>query len=232
VTYPRSGALVATLALLGASLVHCSSAAPPDTTPDGAPDDAAAPSDPATSSDTGKTGTHDTGATGDTGTTHDTGATSEAAATLRGCGTEPTGVDASVAEINMCFPDHDGINGGSYTFDLTVDDTGFSKTILSTQNDATVTLTLKNTGTKPHGFVVECTNVTPAYPTVPAGCPDLACFPSNAFIAPLNPGESKTITFDTPTPDQLNYPFSSSDPSDCAVPGLNGANNALQWVLM
>ena len=228
-TYPRSGALVATLALLGASLVQCSSPPPSDNrTPTGTPDDAATPSDVATSSDTGKTGTPH-----DTGTPPDTGATSEAAASLpRGCGTEPTGVDASVAEINKCFPDTDGINGGSYVFDLTVDDTGFSKTILSTENDATVTLTLKNTGTKPHGFVVACTNVTPAYPTVPAGCPDLACFPSNAFIAPLNPGESKTITFDTPTPDGLDYPFSSSDPSDCAVPELNGANNALQWVLM
>jgi hypothetical protein len=158
------------------------------------------------------------------------------------CGTAMIGVDASVAEINMCFPDHDGINGGSYVFDLTVDDTGFSKTdssgavgsalILSTQNDATVTLTLKNAGTKSHGFEVECTSVTPAYPTVPAGCPSVACFPSNATIAPLAPGESKTITFNTPTPDGLNYPFRSSEPSDCAVPGLNGENNSLQWVLM
>src|ERR1700733_6118697 len=63
-----------------------------------------------------------------------------------------------------CFPDNDGINGGSYTFDLMVDDTGFSKTILATQNDAQATLTLTNTGTKPHGFQVECTSTAPAYP--------------------------------------------------------------------
>jgi hypothetical protein len=146
------------------------------------------------------------------------------------CGKALTSVDASAAELNMCFPDHDGINGGSYTFDVTVDDTGFSKTILGSQNDATVTLTLKNTGKKPHGFEVECTSVIPAYPIVPAGCPSLACFPSNSTIAPLAPGESETIVFDTPTPDSLLYPFRSSEPADCAVPGLNGSEN--QWSLM
>jgi hypothetical protein len=147
------------------------------------------------------------------------------------CSSAITSIDASAAEIANCFPDHDGINGGNFTFDLTVDDTGFSKAILATQNDATVTLTLSNTGKKPHGFEVECTSVTPAYPTVPTGCPTLACFPSNAFVAPLMPGETKTITFETPTPDGLLFPFRSSEPSDCAVPGLNGENNALQWSL-
>jgi hypothetical protein len=143
---------------------------------------------------------------------------------------EPTSIDASPAELDRCFPDHDGINGGSYTFVATVDDTGFSKTIFATQNDATATLTLKNTGTKPHGFAIECTSVLPAYATVPAGCPTLACFPSNAFIAPLAPGESKTITFATPTPDGLLYPVRSSEPDDATVPGLNGAMT--QWSLM
>lgn len=142
----------------------------------------------------------------------------------------PIGVDASPAELDMCFPDHDGLNGGNYTFDVTVDDTGFSKMIFATQNDATVTLTLKNTGMKPHGFAVECTSVTPAYPTVPKGCPDVACFPSNAYIAPLAHGESKTITFGTPTPDGLLYPVRSSEPNDDTVPGLNGAMT--QWSLM
>jgi hypothetical protein len=146
------------------------------------------------------------------------------------CTTPPlAGVDASVAEINMCFPDHDGINGGDYTFEVTVDDTAFSKTVFSCQNDARVTLTLKNTGTKPHGFEVDCTSVTPAYPTVPAGCPTVACF-TGATIAPVAPGESKTIVFDTPTPDMLLYPVRSTEPSDCAVPGLNGSGS--QWSLM
>jgi hypothetical protein len=127
-----------------------------------------------------------------------------------------------------CFPDNDGINGGQYTFDLTVNDTGFSKTILATQNDAEVTLTLTNTGTTPHGFEVECTSVKAAYPDLPAGCPSSACFPSSSTIAPLAPGASKTITFATPTPDGLLYPFRSSEPNDAKVPGLNSG----QWSLM
>jgi hypothetical protein len=127
-----------------------------------------------------------------------------------------------------CFPDSDGIIGGAYVFDLTVDDTGFSKTVLTTQNDAQVTLTLQNTGTKPHGFQVDCTGVTLSYPTVPPGCPTIACFPSNSLIPPLAPGASATITFDTPVPDGLIYPFRSSEPDDAAVPGLHDG----QWVVM
>jgi hypothetical protein len=146
------------------------------------------------------------------------------------------GVDASTAEFNKCFPDHDGITGGNYTFDVTVDDTGFSKTIISTQNDAAVSFTLTNKGTKPHGFEVNCISVfsgnPPAYTSVPKGCPTVACFPSNSTIAPLQPGESKTITFDTPTPDGLLYPFRSSEPADWTVPGLNGCDSSLQWNMM
>ena len=132
------------------------------------------------------------------------------------------------ADAAGCFPDDDGIIGGDDTFELTVDDTGFSKNILTTQNDAQVTLTLKNTGTKPHGFEVDCTSVTSAYPTVPAGCSTIACFPANSTIAPLAPGASRTITFDTPTPDGLLYPFQSSEPSDSTVPGLHSG----QWSVM
>ena len=132
------------------------------------------------------------------------------------------------ADGGACFPDGDGINGGAYTFDLTVDDTGFSKAILATQNDAQVTLTLKNTGTRPHGFEVGCTSVLPAYPDLPAGCKTTACFPAGATIAPLAPGASATVTFDTPTPDNLIYPFKSSEPADSAVPGLSSG----QWTLM
>src|SRR5580658_8584936 len=60
------------------------------------------------------------------------------------CGKVITSVDASASELDMCFPDHDGINGGTIPVDLTVDDTGFSKTVIGTQNDATAILTLKN----------------------------------------------------------------------------------------
>jgi hypothetical protein len=129
---------------------------------------------------------------------------------------------------DACFPTNDGMNSGTYTFDLTVDDTGFSKMLLSSQNSAQVTLTLTNNGTKPHGFTVGCTSVTPAYPTLPAGCPTTACFPSNSTIAPIAPGASTTITFETPVPDNLIYPFTSNEPYDSAVAALNSG----QWSLM
>ena len=128
----------------------------------------------------------------------------------------------------MCFPDNDGVNGGSYTFDLTVNDTGFSKMILNSQNDAQVTVTLTNMGTLPHGCEVECTSVTPSYPNLPAGCPSMACFPAGATIAPIAPGATATVTFDTPTPDNLIFPFKSSEPTDSSVTGLNNG----QWTLL
>ena len=144
-----------------------------------------------------------------------------------GCSSSTTGTSQG-GDGASCFPDNDGINGGAYTFDLTVDDTGFSKTILASQNDAQVTLTLTNAGKKPHGFEVACTSVLPSYPDVPAGCPTEACFPSGSTIAPLAPGKSATVTFDTPTPDGLIYPFRSSEPADDDVPALNAG----QWTLM
>jgi hypothetical protein len=135
-----------------------------------------------------------------------------------------------------CFPDNDGINGGDYVIDLVVTDTGFyaavpdggMKEILATQNDAQVTFTLTNEGTRPHGFKVGCVSVLASYPDLPSGCPSTACFPSNAEIAPLAPGKSATIVFDTPTPDNLLYPFTSNEPADSNVSALNEG----QWSLM
>ncbi len=40
-----------------------------------------------------------------------------------------------------------------------------------------------------------------------------------------------TITFFTPTPDGLLYPFKSSEPGDSSVPGLNGSLGSA-WSLM
>ena len=117
---------------------------------------------------------------------------------------------SATGDGGACFSDTDGINGGSYTFALTVDDTGFSKTILAAQNDAQVTLTLTNDGTTPHGFKVGCTSVASAYPDLPAGCSSTSCFPASA-----------TITFVTPPADGLIYPFTSNEPSDGAVAGLS-----------
>jgi hypothetical protein len=132
---------------------------------------------------------------------------------------------------DMCFPDNDGVTGntdGTYMFALTVDDTGFSKMLLTTQNSAMATVMLTNNGTKPHGFKVGCTSVTPAYPNVPAGCRTTACFDPSSTIAPLDPGKSASVTFETPVPDNLIYPFTSNEPDDSAVPGLNNG----QWSLM
>ena len=129
---------------------------------------------------------------------------------------------------NDCFPSNTGISSGANTFDLTVDDTGFSKMLFVTPSSSQVTLTLTNSGTKPHGFMVGCTSVAQAYPTLPAGCPTTACFGPSASIAPLAPGATKTITFETPAPDNLVYPFTSNDPDDGAVAALSSG----QWSLM
>jgi hypothetical protein len=150
---------------------------------------------------------------------------------------------AATTPLTTCYPDNDGITGGAYTIDLAVDDTGFTSTggddndggitknVIATQNDAMVTLTLTNKGTVPHGFQVSCVSVCMSYPSLPAGCSPLACFPQpQSTIAPIAPGASMTIMFNTPTPDGLLYPFSSTAPGDGAVPGLNGKNS--QWSLM
>ena len=128
----------------------------------------------------------------------------------------------------MCFSDSDGLTGGAYTIALTVDDSGFSKMLLNTQNNATVTLMLTNAGTTAHGFAVDCVSVLTAYPKLPAMCPTTSCFPDSSMIAPLAPGATQTITFSTPTADNLIYPFRSSEPADSAVAGLNDG----QWSLM
>jgi len=131
------------------------------------------------------------------------------------------------------------------TIDLVVDDTGFyagspdsgadtdagMKTVITTQNASTITFTLTNQGTKEHGFEVQCTSVLSAYPDLPSGCSSTACFPSSSTVAPIAPGTSKTVTFVTPVPDNLLFPFKSSAPGDANVPGLNGSEGTA-WSLM
>jgi hypothetical protein len=166
--------------------------------------------------------------------------------------------DADPTNGGMCFPDSDGLTGGSYTIAVTVTDTGFMKNLIATQNDSMVTLKLTNSGTKPHGFSVGCVSVLSSYPKLPAMCPTVSCFPGatapgavadggaadggtsdggtsdggaaaqTATIAPIAPGTSTTIMFNTPTPDGLIYPFTSNDPDDSTVPALNNG----QWSLM
>jgi hypothetical protein len=195
----------ALLLLVVAALSHCSSSSSPSS------------SSPAASGEDAASGD---AASGDA-------ASGDAASGDAASGDAASGDDAAGGD---CFPDNDGVTGNPtpYIFDVMVNDTGFSKMLLTTQNSSPVMLTLTNTGTKPHGFKVECTSVTPAYPTVPAGCPTTACFPAGSTIAPLAPGASTTVTFMTPIPDSLIYPFNSNEPDDSNVPALNDG----QWSLM
>ena len=87
-------------------------------------------------------------------------------------------------------------------------DTAFTPTILKAQNLARVTLTLRNTGTTPHSFVVAC------MPTPnDDGCPTTSCFPDASTIGPLAPDASATATFVTPNPEGI-YVFHSDLPGD------------------
>ena len=150
------------------------------------------------------------------------------------------------ASGNGCYPDADGVNDQPSTVDVVVDDTGFysgsadsgavapdggMKKVITTQNASTITLTLTNKGTTDHGFEVACTNVTSAYPDLPAGCSPTACFPGGSTIAPIAPGTSKTVTFVTPAPDNVLFPFKSNAPGDADVPGLNGSEGSA-WSLL
>jgi hypothetical protein len=107
-------------------------------------------------------------------------------------------------------PDTDGVNGGNYTFQLTVSDTAFSTLILKAQNDGMVTLSLMNTGTKPHDFVVRCMQ------NAMLACQ--YCFPGAAKIPTLAPGASMTTSFATPDQEGI-YVFASDLPGDDALTG-------------
>src|SRR5271170_7250018 len=109
--------------------------------------------------------------------------------------------------------DQDGVAGGDYVELVSVSDTGFSvggvdsgsmDNVLPIQNLGNVTLTLTNTGTRPHDMVVEC---------IPTGLPDTcmnptSCFPnpddagstagSITLVPTLQPGASATVKFVTP----------------------------------
>jgi len=62
--------------------------------------------------------------------------------------TAVAGCSDSNGERDPCGPDDvDGVIGGDVAFDLTVDDDGFSPAILTAQNTAKATLTLRNAGT-------------------------------------------------------------------------------------
>ena len=164
---------------------------------------------------------------------------------LVNCNSSSVGSSASGDDGGDCYADNDGVNNVPSLIDIVVTDTGFyagsadagadldagMKTVVTTQNSSTIQLTLTNAGTMDHGFAVVCTSVLPSYPDLPPGCSSMACFPGGSTIAPIAPGASKTVTFVTPVPDNLIFPFKSTASGDAHVPGLNGsAGNA--WSLM
>lgn len=98
------------------------------------------------------------------------------------------------ASEDACVPDDlDGVIGGDVTFEVTLDDDAFSPRILTAQNRALVTLTLSNDSSEARGFFVECLQ-TPN----DDGCPTESCFPDEARIEPIAPGESATTEFEVP----------------------------------
>jgi hypothetical protein len=110
---------------------------------------------------------------------------------------------------DRCKPDDaDGIIDEPANPQLTVTDTEFVPKIVTTQNTSTVTLKLKNEGTTPHAFVVAC-KPTPNSD----GCPAQSCFPPEAKIEPLAPGDEVTILFETPLVEGI-YDFHSDVPAD------------------
>jgi hypothetical protein len=140
---------------------------------------------------------------------------------------------------DSCTPDdQDGVVGGAATVTvlLSVSDTGYAvggvdsgstEPNIAVQNLSNVTLTLTNVGTKPHGLHIAC------IPTgLPAGCPAMSCFPDNANIPALAPGDSATVTFTTPAVEGA-YPFTSGDEGDAATGADGGVSDLVgEFVLM
>ena len=104
------------------------------------------------------------------------------------------------SQASLGGSDQDGVQGGDYTFALTVTDLAFAPTtIFWTQNNASVTLTLTNAGSTPHDFVLRCRGS--------------ACFSGASTVSPLLPGASTTVQFTTPNAEGI-YEFVSDLPGD------------------
>ena len=113
---------------------------------------------------------------------------------------------------DACTPDDaDGIVSEPIRLLLTVTDSEYAPIVLAAQNVSEVTLTFENHGTTPHGFVVAC-KPTPNSD----GCPTESCFPSEAKIEPVAPGEAATIVFESPLVEGI-YDFHSDVPEDSAL---------------
>ncbi|HYQ01601.1 MAG TPA: cupredoxin domain-containing protein [Polyangiaceae bacterium] len=110
---------------------------------------------------------------------------------------------------DACTPDDaDGIIDEPSPLLVVVTDSEFKPKILTTQNSSEITLTLDNQGTTPHSFVVDC------LPTPNSdGCPMQSCFPSEAKVEPVLPGEQATVVFESPLVEGI-YVFHSDVPED------------------
>jgi len=110
---------------------------------------------------------------------------------------------------DACTPDDaDGIVDEPSPLLVVVTDREFKPKILTTQNSSEITLTLDNQGTTPHSFVVDC------LPTPNSdGCPMQSCFPSEAKVEPVLPGEKTRVVFESPLVEGI-YVFHSDVPED------------------
>jgi hypothetical protein len=110
---------------------------------------------------------------------------------------------------DACTPDDaDGIISEPARLIVTVTDSDLKPKILTVQNSSDITLTLENNGTSPLGLAVDCL-ATPNHD----GCPTESCFPADAKLEPIEPGESATITFVSPLVEGI-YAFHSGLPDD------------------
>jgi hypothetical protein len=115
---------------------------------------------------------------------------------------------------DACTPDDaDGVISEPAFPLLTVSDSEFAPKVVTTQNSSDITLTLKNAGTAPHGFVVDCRSTPNG-----DGCPTESCFPSEARIDSVLPGEQATIEFKSPLVEGI-YDFHSELPGDEQLKG-------------
>lgn len=119
---------------------------------------------------------------------------------------------SSADQNDTCTPnDADGIASEPAMAYLTVTDEEFIPKILAAQNTSEITLTLENLGTAPHGFVIDCLRTPNS-----DGCPMQSCFPSEAKIEPVAPGEKVTVSFESPLVEGI-YPFRSFVPGDAEL---------------
>jgi hypothetical protein len=125
------------------------------------------------------------------------------------CGSTSTKKTIACAEVG------DGVSGGAASIVIIVDDDGFRPRQVTAQDKAKVTLTLKNEGTRPHGFAVDCV------PTPNSdSCPSQSCFLDNATIPPIPPGGSATITVVAPDLERP-YPIRSTARGDTMTGQFN-----------